>query len=180
MITKNDSVAEPIQRESYIQSMRLFSEIYTSESLVSMFFRPLALVVLPPVFWGSLVMSVTIGFLVAVSSNVAPAYATAYGFSTWQTGLCFVSAIVGSIVGVLAGGQMSDKVADYFTKRNGGLREPEMRLPAIAVSLITTPLALILFGAGIEYKLHWMCPTVGLGLCKLSHDNMLFPTDFYQ
>lgn len=62
---------------------------------------------------------------------------------------------------------MSDRVADWFIKRNGGLREPEMRLPSIVVSLITTPLGLVLFGVGIQYKLHWMCPTVGLGLRKL-------------
>ena len=59
---------------------------------------------------------------------------------------------------------MSDKMADWFTKRNGGIREPEMRLPSIAISLITTPLGLILYGVGIQKQLHWMCPTVGLGL----------------
>lgn len=112
-------------------------------------------------------MSVTIGFLVAVTSNVAPAYGTAYGFEAWQTGLCFISAIVGSLIGIFVGGHMSDGIADWFTKRNGGLREPEMRLPSIAVSLITTPLALILYGVGIQYKLHWICPTIGLGLRKL-------------
>lgn len=109
-------------------------------------------------------MSVTIGFLVAVTSNVAPAYTTAYGFSAWQTGLCFFSSIIGSIIGIFIGGHFSDRMADWFTKRNGGLREPEMRLPSIGVSLITTPLALVLFGVGIEYKLHWICPTIGLGL----------------
>lgn len=114
-------------------------------------------------------MSVTIGFLVAVTSNVAPAYNTAYGFEAWQTGLCFFSAIVGSLVGIYIGGHLTDQMADWFTKRNGGLREPEMRLPSIVVSLITTPLGLVLFGVGIQYKLHWMCPTVGLGLRKLSH-----------
>lgn len=76
------------------------------------------------------------------------------------------------MIGIPAGGQLGDMVADYFTRRNGGIREPEMRLPAMIPSLITTPLALILYGVGIEKKLHWMCPTIGLGLCKSSswHD----------
>jgi hypothetical protein len=43
-----------------------------------------------------------------------------------------------------------------------------MRLPAIIISLITTPLALLLYGAGIQYKLHWMCPTIGLALLNFS------------
>ena len=32
--------------------------------------------------------------------------------------------------------------------------------------LITAPLALILYGIGIQHQLHWICPTIGLGLCK--------------
>ncbi|RDL31070.1 Uncharacterized protein BP5553_09859 [Venustampulla echinocandica] len=156
------------KRKSYLQELQIFSGTYTTESLSNLFIRPLALIVLPPVLWGALVMSVTIGFLVAVTSNVAPAYSTAYGFEAWQTSLCFLSAIVGSLIGIFIGGHMSDGLADWFTKRNGGLREPEMRLPSIAVSLITTPLGLILYGVGIQYKLHWICPTIGLGLLNFS------------
>ena len=63
---------------------------------------------------------------------------------------------------------MSDIVADFFTRRNGGVREPEMRLPAIMISLVTTPLALILYGVGIQYNLHWICPTIGLALLNFS------------
>ncbi|OBT66823.1 hypothetical protein VE03_04074 [Pseudogymnoascus sp. 23342-1-I1] len=156
------------KRKTYLQELKVYSGVYTTESLLHLIIRPLALIILPPVLWGSLVMSVTIGFLVAVTSNVASAYNTAYGFEAWQTGLCFFSAIVGSLVGIYIGGHLTDRMADWFTKRNGGLREPEMRLPSIAVSLITTPLGLILFGVGIQYKLHWMCPTVGLGLLNFS------------
>ncbi|KAE8453255.1 hypothetical protein EG329_011322 [Mollisiaceae sp. DMI_Dod_QoI] len=165
---ENGMSASIPKRKTYLQELRIFSGSYTNESLVNLFLRPIALVVLPPVLWGSLVMSVTIGFLVAVTSNVAPAYSTAYGFAAWQTGLCFLASIIGSLIGIFAGGHLGDKVADFFTKRNGGLREPEMRLPAIAISLLTTPLGLVLFGAGIQYKLHWICPTIGLGLLNFS------------
>lgn len=131
-----------------------------------MFFRPLGLIMLPSVLWAALVQSVTIGFVVAVTSNVAVAYSTAYGFQAWQVGLTFLSAILGSLIGIPAGGQLGDVIADWFTKRNGGMRSPEMRLPAMTLSLITTPLALILYGVGIEKRLHWICPTIGLGLCE--------------
>jgi len=157
-----------MRKKSFLQQMKLFNGNYTSESLVKMIFRPLGLILLPPVLWGSLVMSVTIGFVVAITSNVASAFNTTYGFQPYQSGLCFFSAIIGSILGAFAGGNWGDKVADYFTKRNGGIREPEMRLPAIAISLITTPLALVLYGVGIQHNLHWMCPTVGLGLLNFS------------
>ncbi|KFY88795.1 hypothetical protein V498_06655 [Pseudogymnoascus sp. VKM F-4517 (FW-2822)] len=165
---ESESIAAIPKRKAYLQELKIYSGTYTTESLAHLIIRPLALIILPPVLWGSLVMSVTIGFLVAVTSNVAPAYNTAYGFEAWQTGLCFFSAIIGSLVGIYIGGHLTDKMADWFTKRNGGMREPEMRLPSIVVSLITTPLGLVLFGVGIQYKLHWMCPTVGLGLLNFS------------
>jgi MFS family permease len=111
-------------------------------------------------------MAVTIGFVVAVTSNVSYAFETIYGFEPYQTGLCFFAAIIGSFLGIYCGGSLSERVADFLTKRNGGIREPEMRLPTIAISCITAPLALILYGVGIHYKLHWICPTIGLGLCK--------------
>lgn len=156
----------PPPKESYLQSLKIYHQTWTDESLFRMFVRPLGLIILPPVLWAALVQSVTIGFVVAVTSNVASAYSTAYGFEPWQVGLCFFAAMVGSLLGIPAGGQFADMVADWFTKRNGGIRVPEMRLPAMMLSLVTAPLALVLYGLGIERGLHWMCPTIGLGLRK--------------
>lgn len=153
-------------KRTYFQRLRLFSGYHTEESFFKLFLRPIVLLCLPPVLWATLVMSVTIGFLVAISSNFASAFSTAYGFKPWQAGLCFIASIVGSFIGIFMGGHFSDMIADFFTRRNGGIREPEMRLPAIAVSLVTGPLALILYGVGIGNGLHWMVPTLGLGLCK--------------
>lgn len=146
--------------------LSLFNGTFTSEPLYKMVIRPLGLICLPPVLWAALVEAVTIGFLVALTSNVSVAYAAAYDFEAWQVGLCFIAACIGSVIGIPAGGHLGDVVADYFTKKNGGIREPEMRLPAMALSLITAPLALVLYGVGIEKQLHWICPTIGLGLCE--------------
>ena len=156
------------EKKNYLQRLAIFSGVYTKESLWRLFIRPFALIMLPPVLWSSLVQSVTIGFIVAVTSNVASAYSTAYNFKPYQTGLCFFAAIIGALFGIFCGGNVGDKTADFFTKRNGGIREPEMRLPAIMISVITTPLALLLYGTGIQYNLHWMCPTVGLALLNFS------------
>lgn len=154
------------KKKTYLQSLRLYNGAFTSEPLYKIFVRPFGLILLPPVLWAALVESVTIGFLVAVTSNVDPAFLATYNFEAWQVGLCFISACIGSAVGIPAGGKFGDVVADYFTNKNGGIREPEMRLPAILPSLVTTPLALVLYGVGIQKQLHWICPTIGLGLCE--------------
>ena len=152
----------------WIKGLKLYHGKYTDESLWQMTIRPVGLLILPPVLWATLVMSVTIGFITAITSNVASAFSSTYGFAAWQSGLCFSAAIVGCFFGIILGGYLSDWVADYFTRRNNGIREPEMRLPAIMVGAITGPLALALYGCGIHYKMHWMVPTLGIGLSKFS------------
>jgi MFS family permease len=154
------------KKHSYWRSLKISHRTLTKETLLTLVVRPLGLICLPPVLWSALVQSVTIGFLVAVTSNVDLAFVTTYGFQSYQAGLCFFAGILGSIAGIPVGGLLGDKVADWLTQRNGGVRDPEMRLPAMIPSLITTPLALVLYGVGIQHKLHWICPTIGLGLCK--------------
>lgn len=157
---------QPGNKHSFARSLRIFNGSFTKESLLKLAFRPVVLLALPTIFWATMVMSVTIGFLVAISSNFASAFSTTYGFSAWQSGLCFISGIIGTILGIFGGGWFSDWVADYFTRRADGVREPEMRLPALAIAMVTSPLALVLYGCGIEYQWHWIVPTIGLGLCK--------------
>lgn len=147
-----------------VQGLKLNHGTFTEESLLNMTIRPVLLLALPPVFWATMVMSVTIGFITAITSNVSPAFSTAYGFEAWQSGLCFFAGVIGALLGIFFGGNLSDWVADYFTRRNGGIREPEMRLPAIMISLITGPLSLVLYGVGIEKGMHWIVPTLGIGL----------------
>ncbi|CAK7226978.1 hypothetical protein SBRCBS47491_006413 [Sporothrix bragantina] len=140
----------------------------TSESVFSLLVRPVLLIMLPSVLWSSLVMSVVIGFLVAISSNCATAFSDTYGLTSWQIGLCAGAGVIGSIIGVFFGGHLSDMCADYLTRRNGGIREPEMRLPMLGISLVTAPLSLILYGVGIGKGLHWIVPTIGMGLLGFS------------
>ena len=161
-VTNHEATATPPKR-GFVQNLAIFHGRFVDETFWKMFYRPVVLLCLPIVLWATLVMSVTIGFLVAISSNFASAFATVYGFTPWQSGLCFISGLLFTLTGIFFGGTVSDYVADYFTKRNGGIREPEMRLPAMTVGLICCPLGLILYGIGIEQKLHWIVPTLGLG-----------------
>lgn len=165
--TRSRSSRQPRPGEFWLQSLKLYHGTFTEESIWNMTIRPIMLLALPPVLWATLVQSVTIGFITAITSNVSPAFNTAYGFEAWQAGLCFFAAVIGAFLGIIFGGYLSDWVANYFTTRNGGIREPEMRLPAITIGLIAGPLALVLYGVGINNRLNWIVPTIGIGLSKL-------------
>ncbi|CZR64498.1 related to MFS transporter [Phialocephala subalpina] len=156
-------------KKSYWSKLSLFTgETYTADSLWKMFIRPFGLVLMPPVMWATLVMSATIGFSVALSSTFANDFARVYNFSAFQAGLGFFGSLIGGILAIPAGGPVGEAVANYFTIRNRGIREPEFRLPAMAISMIAAPVALILYGAGLEYKLPFMVPIFGLSLLTFS------------
>jgi hypothetical protein len=53
-------------------------------------------------------MSGTIDVLIAITPNSAPAFETAYGFKPWQSGPCFVAALIGGVVGIFIIGHFSD------------------------------------------------------------------------
>jgi hypothetical protein len=146
--------------------MRLFGPPLTDDSLLALFWRPIPLLLLPSVLWGTLSMSVVIGTFVAISSNYATAFSTTYGFSTWQCGMTYAGVLVGAVVGIYGGGWLSDKVADVLTLRRGGIREPEMRFPTVTISLVLSPFGLVLYGGGLAKEMHWLFPVIGLGLCE--------------
>ncbi|KAI9732771.1 MAG: hypothetical protein M1834_003709 [Cirrosporium novae-zelandiae] len=163
----NETVPIPKKR-TYLETLKIFTGTYTDESLLKLFLRPVLLLALPPVLYATLCMSVTIGFLVAITSNFATAFSTYYGFEAWQSGLCFISALIGSAAGIFFGGRFGDWVADWFTRRNNGVREPEMRLPGMILGGCLAPTSLVMYGVGIGNGVHWICPTIALGLLTFS------------
>lgn len=181
----NHGEAHTPPKDSFIQSMRVFHGKFINETYWKVFYRPVVLLSLPSILWATLVMSVTIGFLVAISSNFASAFAETYNFKAWQSGLCFISGFIGTMLGIFFGGSVSDMVADFFTRRNDGIREPEMRLPAATIGLIASPLGLILYGVGIEDKMHWIVPTLGLGflsfaIAQVTNVTLTYVIDSYR
>ncbi|KAM0346308.1 hypothetical protein ACHAPU_005739 [Fusarium lateritium] len=155
-------------KPNYLQSLSMYSGVHTEEPCIKLFIRPVVLLTLPSVLWATLVMAVTVGFLVAITTDFAVSYENTYGFEPWQAGLCFVASPVGAGIGAFFGGSFSDIVADRLTRNNDGIRQPEMRLPAMIISVFTAPLALILYGVGIDRAWHWIVPTIGLGLLNFS------------
>lgn len=160
---------QSVKKDTYTESLRLYSGTYTGESILKMLARPLGVVFLPPVMWAMLVFSGTIGFVVAVNSNFAVAYgAPPWNFVGYQIGLMNLGGAVGGLLGIFFGGRVSDIIAAWGTRRNGGVREPEMRLPAMMISAITCPLGVALYGIGIQHQMSYWTGVVAFGLISFS------------
>ncbi|OJI85423.1 hypothetical protein ASPTUDRAFT_118102 [Aspergillus tubingensis CBS 134.48] len=85
-----------------------------------------------------------------------------YNFTDGQTGLAYLSALVGSIIGYLTS-VMGDKIVIYLARRNDGVKEPEMRLWALTPCFIYSAVGYELYGWGAQEGAHWMTITVGIG-----------------
>lgn len=59
----------------------------------------------------------------------------------------------------------SDRLAAYLTKRNGGIREAEMRLGVLIPAAIIAPCGLILYGYTAQRNLAWVGYFAGVAMC---------------
>ncbi|CAG8379846.1 unnamed protein product [Penicillium salamii] len=153
-----------LHERGFIMSLKIFNGPFTKESLWQLFWRPVRLLLLPPVLWGTLAQSVCISALVAVTTSSQNAFSKTYHWSVWQCGLAYIATIIGSLLSIFGSGWLSDTTADWLTRRNHGLREPEMRLPALILCSILCPLGIVLYGLGIGHGLPWIVPVLGLAL----------------
>jgi hypothetical protein len=62
----------------------------------------------------------------------------------------------------------SDRLAAYLTRRNGWIREAEMRLGVLLLPMLVGPAALICYGFTAQYDLHWIGYFMGTGLLAWS------------
>ncbi|KAK6205202.1 histidinol and sodium permease [Scheffersomyces amazonensis] len=74
-----------------------------------------------------------------------------------------VATLIGAVVGCFMSGILSDRHVLWLSRRNGGVFEPEMRLWLLFVTLIISPVGLIMFGVGAARQWPWQVIYVGLG-----------------
>lgn len=132
---------------------------------------------LPPFLWGTLAQGVSVGAMVAITTNSERPFPMTYQWPAWQCRLPYLASMTGAVVSIFGCGWLPDITADWLTRRNQGRREPEMRLPALVLSTICGPLSLLLYGFGIACKWHWTVPVLALGFGKFSSSVVLQDTD---
>ncbi|CAH2354023.1 protein Hol1p [[Candida] railenensis] len=74
-----------------------------------------------------------------------------------------VPTLIGSIIGCIVSGYLSDYHILWLAKRNNNVYEPEMRLWLMCISWILSPVGLIMFGVGAARQWPWQVIYVGLG-----------------
>jgi MFS family permease len=106
------------------------------------------------------------GFLVVNLSQTQAFAAPPYNYSSQTIGLFNVAVLVGGLVGLFTCGPLSDWVAAYLTNRNGGVREPEMRLVAMIPYVIIMVIGSVITSVGYDHHWAWQ-PIVIVGYACL-------------
>ncbi|KAH8900550.1 MFS general substrate transporter [Thozetella sp. PMI_491] len=167
--SRSISIEDKILPVTYIQSLKLWSKVSSNPnvSLRKVFLRPFVLCAYPTVLWACLVYGMALTWNIVLALTIAQLFAPPpYAFSSSEQGLVFLSPFVGSLVGTYLCGPLGDKIALYYTRRNNGIMEPEMRLPVAGLAALLTFVGVCIAGPCYHYQTHWIGPIAGF--CVLS------------
>lgn len=139
------------------------------EFLIRDIISPLRVFPFPIIFWAGLNVAGPANLLLFWNLTESTVLGAApYNFSPSAVGYANFAFAVGGIIGLLTAGPFSDWVAMKATARNGGIREAEMRLPALIPYCITTAIGIIIGGLGYQRVWDWpIILVIGYGFTGL-------------
>ncbi|QIX01888.1 hypothetical protein AMS68_007405 [Peltaster fructicola] len=122
--------------------------------------RPMQLLVLEPMCLNLCLLSaILLGILYLFFGAFAVVFTTNHDFNLWQTGLVFCGIFVGMILGVCCD-PITRKYYRRIVSKNGGVSEPEFRLPPTIVGAVLVPISLFGFGWTTYSAIHWIVPII--------------------
>jgi hypothetical protein len=127
---------------------------------------PLKLIRFPIVVWGAFQFTFSASCFLMLNITQSQVFAVApFNFTPAQVGYTNLALFVGTSISLLVAGPLSDWMSQRATVRNGGVREPEMRLPALVPFFICTVLGCAVVSLGFQYGWPWeVCVVIGFTL----------------
>ena len=141
------------------------------KTLIFEFFIPFRLMVFPIVQFAAFILSFSSSCLLMINLVQSEAFsAPPYGFSSQSIGFMNFAPFVGALIGLATAGPFSDWVSAWLTRRNNGIREPEMRLIATGPYLLVMILGNFVVGFGLQYGWDWRVssPNIAFLLCMVN------------
>lgn len=162
---QNPSNEDVPKRVPFFRNLRIYSGKQSDAKLWVVFFRPIMLYIYPPVLFASLVYGTSVVWLSVIAETITSIFSTEpYNFKTTSIGLLYVATFVGSLLGSLVAGKVSDVVVRFICRRNGGIYEPEFRLVMIAPVMLAITIGLMGFGWSTQAHDLWIVPAIFLGV----------------
>ena len=126
------------------------------KSLLVEFLVPWKLLLYPIVIFASLIVAFSSTCYLMVNYVQSEGLAAPpYLFSTQAVGFTNFASLVGALLGLFTAGPASDYVSAALTKRNKGIREPEMRLITMIPYVLIMILGNFMVGYGFKNSWNW-------------------------
>ncbi|KAL2388141.1 hypothetical protein RJ035_003580 [Blastomyces gilchristii] len=140
-----------------LRQFRLFSMVENPvKSLLLDFWIPWKLHLFPIVHLAAFIVSWSASVFLVVNVTQSQLFAAPpYNFNSQTVGFFNFAVIVGNGIGLATNGYLSDWISMRATKKNRGIREPEMRLPAMIPYVIIMIIGNFVVAFGYEYKWDW-------------------------
>lgn len=146
---------------TYLQKLNLFvawPNRPTPKEHLTMMWRPLVIFFkFPSVTWAGFLYGTNLSWYNVLNATMSLILtAKPYKFKASMVGTAYLAPSIGAALACVFAGWFGDKVALYFARRNGGVREPEHRLWTLAFSGLMATAGLILWGVGAAKGVHFM------------------------
>ncbi|QKX62649.1 uncharacterized protein TRUGW13939_09810 [Talaromyces rugulosus] len=148
---------------SYWQTVKLFNGRKTDEDFWKLLLRPFPLFFHPGILWACLTQGVLIGWTVFIGVVLAVVFMIPpLWFDEVKTGYMYTSAFIGSIIGLILSGLLTDRINRGMIKLNKGTYEPEFRIVLVFFQLLFSGIGLYGFGitANDVSRYGWLIPDV--------------------
>ncbi|KAJ9602400.1 hypothetical protein H2200_012942 [Cladophialophora chaetospira] len=122
--------------------------------------RPTKMLIFSPiVLLLSLYMAVIYGYLYLLFTTLTLVFEGTYHFSQGAVGLSFLGIGIGSMLGLVIFGVLSDKTVKKMAA--SGEMKPEYRLPPLIPGSLIIPIGLFWYGWSADKGIHWIMPIIG-------------------
>ncbi|KAI8087316.1 major facilitator superfamily domain-containing protein [Thamnidium elegans] len=182
--TSNDTLNKAEQSDSTVETIGQLDEKTVTPVPTKRRMDPLAAFYLlrhPFIFFSAVISGIAFGCMFAVETIIPGLYETHYGFNSWQTGLSYLGAGVGNLLGSILGGMLSDRLLLRSRKLRGGRAVVEDRLTANLwpSCFIFIPFGILLFGWSIQYRLTVWAPIIAFGIQTFGMNQVMTASSAY-
>ncbi|ETS82306.1 hypothetical protein PFICI_07308 [Pestalotiopsis fici W106-1] len=132
-----------------------------ANSLANSLLRPFQLLLFEPMCLVLCLFSaILLGILYLFFGAFGLIFGNVYGFNLWQTGVSFLGIMVGMLA-ASATNPIWHRVHNKLVAENGGVSEPEFRLPSAVAGAFLVPVGLFWFAWSAYPWVHWIVPIIG-------------------
>lgn len=143
--------------------------------------RPTKMLIFSPIVLSfSIYMAVVYGYLYLLFTTLTLVYEELYHFSQGAVGLTYLGIGIGSLLGLVIFGIISDKILKRMTAKNNGVMKPEFRLPPLIPGSFMVPIGLFWYGWSADKHLPWIMPIIGTGFVGFGMLATFMPIQTYM